>query len=161
MRMIRPLVAVIATALSSCYVVPVRSPDGTVFYDYYPLPPAGSPMPMPPGGAASVGPAGTMPSVLSARLYPANELATQTGVITGAVTNLMTGKGRFTLNYQGEVLAGEATRVSNEDRRGVASAYGSKGTYMSCEYQMTTPYQGTGDCTFSNGAAYKLHLGVN
>jgi len=161
MRTIRPLVTVIAMALSGCYVVPVRGPDGSVSYDYYPLPPAGSPMPMPPGGAPSVGPAGTMPAVLSARLYPVNELATQTGVVTGAVTNLMTGKGRFTLNYQGEVLAGEATRVSNEDRRGVASAYGTKGTYMSCEYQMTTPYQGTGDCTFSNGAAYELHLGVN
>jgi hypothetical protein len=71
----------------------------------------------------------------------------------------MTGKGRFTVNYMGEVLVGEATRVSNEERRGVASAYGNKGTYMSCEYQMTTPYQGTGECTFSNGAIYQLHLG--
>jgi len=103
--------------------------------------------------------AGTAPAVLSARLYPANEQATQTGVVTGSVTNMMTGKGRFTVNYMGDVLVGEATRVSNEERRGVASAYSSKGTYMSCEYQMTTPYQGTGECTFSNGAAYKLHLG--
>lgn len=161
MRIFRYLVAVIAMASSGCYVVPVRAPDGTVLYDYHTLPPVGSPMPMPSGATPVVGPAGTMPAVLSARLYPVNELATQTGVVTGAVTNLMTGKGRFTVNYQGEVLAGEATRVSNEDRRGVASAFGAKGTYMSCEYQMTTPYQGTGDCTFSNGAAYKLHLGGN
>jgi len=161
MRMPRALVMMVAVALSGCYVVPVRSPDGTVLYDYYPLPPAGAPMPVPPGAAPAAGPAGAMPAVLSARLYPVNEMAAQTGVVTGAVTNLMTGKGRFTVNYQGDVLVGEATRVSNEDRRGVASAFGSKGTYMSCEYQMTTPYQGTGECTFSNGAAYKLHLGGN
>ena len=161
MRMHRFLVVVVVMALSGCYVVPARAPDGTVIYDYYALPPVGSPMPMPAGAAPAVGPTGTMPAVLSARLYPNNELAAQTGVVTGAVTNLMTGKGRFTVNYQGEVLVGEATRVSNEDRRGLASAFGTKGTYMSCEYQMTTPYQGTGDCTFSNGAAYKLHLGGN
>ena len=58
--------------------------------------------------------------------------------------------------HQGEV---RATRVSNEDRRGVASAFSPKGMYMSCEYQMTTPYQGTGNCTFSNGAAYQIHIG--
>ena len=46
-------------------------------------------------------------------------------------------------------------------RRGVASAFGSKGTYMSCEYQMNTPYQGAGSCTFSNGAKYQMHLGGN
>jgi hypothetical protein len=143
--------AVCAIALAGCYVVPVRGPDGSIIYDHYPLPPVGTPIQAPAPSATS--------AVLSARLYPANELATQTGVITGSVTNMMTGKGRFTINYMGDVLVGEATRVSNEDRRGVASAYSSKGTYMSCEYQMTTPYQGTGDCTFSNGAIYKLHLG--
>ena len=160
-RLVLASVALVAASLSGCYVVPVRAPDGTVLYDYYPAPPVGSPMPPAPVAAPAAGPAGAMPAVLSARLYPVNELATQTGVITGAVTNLMTGKGRFTVNYQGEVLVGEATRVSNEDRRGVASAFGTKGTYMSCEYQMTTPVQGTGDCTFSNGASYKLHLGGN
>jgi hypothetical protein len=30
---------------------------------------------------------------------------------------------------------------------------------MSCEYQMNTPRQGAGTCTFSNGAEYKLHIG--
>jgi hypothetical protein len=61
----------------------------------------------------------------------------------------------------GEVLTGEATRVSNDQRRGVASAFSPKGTYMSCEYQMSTPYQGAGTCTFSNGAKYQLHVGGN
>jgi hypothetical protein len=59
------------------------------------------------------------------------------------------------------VLSGEATRVSNEERRGVASAFSPKGMFMSCEYQMNTPYQGAGTCTFSNGALYKMHIGSN
>jgi hypothetical protein len=151
---------VLATALSGCYIAPVRGPDGTVMYDYYPLPPVGAQMPM---AVPAPGPAGAgqMPAVLTARLYPSNEQAAQSGIVSGTVTNMMTGKGRFQVNYMGEVLTGEATRVSNEDKRGVASAYSPKGTYMSCDYQMTTPYQGTGDCRFSNGATYTLHLGGN
>ena len=49
--------------------------------------------------------------------------------------------------------------AASEEKRGVASAYSPKGTFMSCDYQMNTPYQGAGDCRFSNGATYKLHLG--
>jgi hypothetical protein len=146
----------LGAVLSGCYVVPVRGPDGTVVYDHYPLPPVGTPLPVPPAAAA-----GQMPAVLTARLYPSNDQAAQTGIVSGTVTNMMTGKGRFQVNYLGEVLVGEATRVSNEDKRGVASAYSPKGTFMSCDYQMTTPYQGTGDCRFSNGATYTLHLGGN
>jgi hypothetical protein len=93
------------------------------------------------------------------RLYPANDVANQTGVLTGQVTNLMSGTGRFQFNYQGELLAGEATRVSGEERKGVASAYGQRGTYARCEYQMSTPSQGAGMCTFSNGAQYQVHIG--
>ena len=59
----------------------------------------------------------------------------------------------------GEILTGEATRVSNDERKGIASAFGSSGSYMSCEYQMNNPRQGAGTCTFSNGARYKLHVG--
>ena len=88
-------------------------------------------------------------------------MATQTGIVAGTVTNMMTGKGRFLVNYQGEVLTGEATRVSNEEKRGVASAFSPKGMYMSCEYQMNTPYQGAGSCLFSNGAKYQMHIGGN
>jgi hypothetical protein len=153
MKQIRWVMALVAGAamVSGCYVVPVRGPDGAVLYQTYPLPPVGAPMP-----GAQVGPTS---QVLSAKLYPANELAAQTGIVVGTVTNLMTGKGLFQVNYMGEVLNGEATRVSNSDRRGVASAYSSKGAYMSCEYQMNTPYQGAGTCTFSNGAKYQLHVG--
>jgi hypothetical protein len=100
-----------------------------------------------------------MPTALHARLYPANDIASQTGVVTGMVTNMMTGKGRFQLNYRGESLVGEATRVDGDARRGVASAYGQSGSFMSCEYQMHTPTQGAGTCAFSNGAKYQVHIG--
>ena len=158
MQQVRCVLALLlaTAAVSACYVVPVRGPDGAVVYQTYPLPPAGVPM-----SAAPVPTTGVGPQVLNAKLYPANELATQTGVVLGTVTNMMTGKGQFQVNYMGEVLNGEATRVSNSDRRGVASAYSSKGAFMSCEYQMSSPYQGAGTCTFSNGAKYQLHVGGN
>lgn len=143
-----------AIALSGCYVVPVVDPQGSVQYHHYPIPPSGTPGAPYPGYA--VAPA---PQVLHARLYPDNDLATQTGVVTGTVTNMMTGKGRFQLQYGGEILTGEATRVSGDDRRGIASAFGSSGSYMSCEYQMNAPRQGAGTCIFSNGARYKVHIG--
>jgi hypothetical protein len=135
--------------LAACYVVPERGPDGRVIYQHYPLPPAGV-VPAPPGPA---------PVALSVRLYPSNEIAARTGVVSGTVTNMMTGKGVFNVSYLGEVLTGEATRVSNEERRGVASAFSPKGMYMSCEYRMNTPLQGAGSCSFSNGAAYQMHIG--
>jgi len=146
-----------ALSLSGCYVLPV-TPEGYPYgYPAAPLPaaPAASYPAMGSGAPASQGSV-----VLQARLYPANDLATQTGVIHGTVTNMMTGKGRFQLNYRGETLSGEATRVEGDSRRGVASAYGSGGGYMSCEYQMNTPRQGAGTCQFSNGAKYQVHIGT-
>jgi hypothetical protein len=142
--------------LTGCYVVPLN-PDGTPAYPYpyaYNTPPAYTVVP-----AGAPVPGGRFPAQLNARLYPINDEATQTGVMTGSVTNLMNGKGRFQLDYQGEILTGEATRTSGDERRGVANAYGSRGTYMSCEYKMNTPYQGAGTCTVSNGAKYEVHLG--
>lgn len=155
MKIARTIVAfgLVAAMVSGCYVVPVRGTDGSVVYQPYVLPPPGAPLP----GATH----GTAPVVLTAKLYPANDLATPTGIVVGTVANMMTGKGQFQVNYMGEVLTGEATRVSNDERRGVASAFSPKGTFMSCEYQMSTPYQGAGTCTFSNGAKYQLHVGGN
>ncbi len=146
-----------ALLLSGCYVMPVGTgPDGQQHYVY-------STMPIAPtqagSGIPAVVPGGPAPAVLSVRLYPGNDLANQTGVLTGQVTNMMSGKGRFHFQYQGESLVGEATRVSGDERRGVASAYGARGTFASCDYQMSTPYQGAGTCTFSNGASYQLHIG--
>ena len=105
-------------------------------------------------------PGGPMPQALNVKLYPINDVANQTGVLTGEVTNMMTGKGRFTFNYQGETLVGEATRVDNDERRGIASAYGPRGTFVSCEYQMSSPKMGAGTCTFSNNAMYQMHIGI-
>lgn len=149
--------ALLPTALAGCYVVPI-APDGAPVYPYpysYPNPyPAGYP------GAAPAAPSGApAPTVLSARLYPANELAVPTGVLSGTVTSFLNGKGRFQLQYKGETLLGEATRVDGDQKRGVANAYGSGGTYMSCEYQMQSPRQGVGSCSMSGGAKYQVHIG--
>jgi hypothetical protein len=143
-----------ALALGGCYVVPV-GPDGHHAIVPAPLVVPHSSGPVPP----MVLPEGPGAIALPVRLYPANDLANQTGVLTGTVTNFMSGKGRFQFNYQGELLAGEASRVSGEERRGVASAYGPRGTYASCEYQMSTPQRGAGTCIFSNGAKYQVHIG--
>ena len=143
-------------ALAGCYVVPV-GPDGN-YAIYIPThPPA--PVPGVPAQASAHPSQPGIPKVLTARLYPDNDLATQTGMVSGTVTNMMTGKGRFQLQYAGELLTGEATRVSGDDRKGVASAWGPSGSFMSCEYQMSSPLQGAGTCSFSNGARYKVHIG--
>jgi hypothetical protein len=145
----RRLIAVAALpvlALTGCYVVPV-APDGRPLA-VYPVPPQA------PGAAPA--PATV---VTAARLYPANDVAAQAGVLTGTVTNHMNGRGEFQLNYAGEPMSGEATRVNNDQGRGVANAYGPKGTYMSCQYQMRNATQGTGTCTMSNGGRYQLHIG--
>lgn len=144
-----------ALALSACYVIPV-GPEGEAVYTL------GVPY-VPPHGATGVPsgpyPMGPMPAVLNVKLYPTNDLANQTGVLTGQVTNMMTGKGRFSFNYKGETLIGEATRVANDERRGIASAYGPRGTFARCEYQMSSPRMGAGTCSFSNGAEYQVHIG--
>jgi hypothetical protein len=141
-----------ALSLSGCYVLPAV-PETHPYGGYGTPAPVAAPVPYP--GAHG----GANPAVLQARLYPANDIASQTGVIHGTVTNLMTGKGRFQILYRGDTLTGEATRVDGDSRRGVASAFGSSGSYMSCEYQMHTPRQGAGTCVFSNGAKYQVHIG--
>ena len=150
--------AVSALALSGCYVAPVgQDAGGNPVYVYSPLPvvPAQEPSRTYPAAV----PGGAVAVSLPLKLYPSNDLANQTGILTGEVTNMMNGKGRFTFGYQGETLVGEATRVSNDERRGVAAAYGPRGTFARCEYQMSTPRMGAGTCTFSNGAQYQVHIG--
>jgi len=157
-------VAVPTLGLAGCYVVPV-APDGTPIYPYGPNTPVAivpapavvaAPVAMPPPPVVA---SSKIPAVLTARLYPANEMAAQTGMLSGTVTNMMTGKGRFQLELRGEVLSGEATRVQGDEKRGVASAFGNRGTWMNCDYQMTSPYQGAGTCTISTGEKYSVHLG--
>jgi hypothetical protein len=154
--------AVPPIVLTGCYVIPM-APDGTPLYPvpYAPPPQSGIAGPTVAYGTpvAPVIYGSPAPAVLQARLYPANDAATQTGMIAGTVTNMMNGKGRFQMDYKGELLVGEATRVSGDERRGVASAYGPRGTFMSCDYRMSSPYQGAGTCTMSTGAQYQVHLG--
>jgi hypothetical protein len=151
-----------AFALSGCYVVPV-APDGTpigaptVAAPVVPVPAVPVPAPAPPQRV--VVPSEPPLATMHARLYPANDLASKSGMLTGTVTNYMDGSGRFQLDYQGELMQGEATRVVGNARRGVANAYGPRGTYMNCEYEMRTPVQGTGHCLMSNGARYEVHIG--
>lgn len=96
---------------------------------------------------------------MTARLYPTNDTAAHTGVLTGTVTNHLNGRGEFHLAVAGEMLSGEATRMAGGSRRGVANAYGARGTYMNCQYQMNSATQGSGECTMSNGGRYQLHIG--
>jgi hypothetical protein len=100
------------------------------------------------------------PANLAARLYPTNEIARATGMLAGSVTNMGNGKGRFQLNYRGQTLVGEATRdTEGEAHDGIANAASAQGTYMSCKYRMNSPRQGSGNCRFSDGATYSVHLG--
>ena len=147
-------IAVSVALLSGCYVVSVN-PEGYPAYPGYPYAAQVSIPPLPAAGP----PQAAAPTVLQARMYPANERASQSGVLSGTVTNTSFGKGRFQLNYRGETLTGEATRVDGDARRGIASAYGPSGTFMSCEYQMQSARQGAGTCTLSDGAKYQVHIG--
>ena len=140
-----------AIGLAGCYVVPVGDGNYSIYIPTTPPPVQGGPA-LPQSHPA-------VPKVLHARLYPENDVATQTGMVSGTVTNMMTGKGRFQLQYAGELLTGEATRVSGDERKGIASAYGQSGSFLTCEYQMSSPMQGAGTCMFSNGAKYKVHIG--
>jgi hypothetical protein len=145
------MTACLALLLSGCYVMPVgQDASGKPVYGYSTVPPVTVVQ-----GAAS----GPVPTALNVKLYPINSRANQTGVLVGQVTNMMTGKGRFTFMYQGETLVGEATRVANDKKRGVASAYGPSGAFAKCEYQMSSPTMGAGTCKFSNDAMYQVHIG--
>jgi hypothetical protein len=168
-----------AAALSGCYVVPVSSRDidriealvrqanGQPSMPLSPPEPRPysnpTPMAFAPKSAPAAEPAPpsvpNMPTQIQARLYPMNEIATENGMVSGTVTNMMNGKGRLQVSYRGELLTGEATRVAHDERKGVASAWGPNGSFMSCEYQMSSPLRGAGTCSFSDGARYQVHVG--
>lgn len=143
--------ALSVAGVSGCLVVPLNA-DGTPAYAV----PSSSAAPV---IAAPVIAAPTQ-LTLPVRLYPTNDVAAATGVIGGTVTNNLNGKGTFTLNVAGEAMSGEATRTGGANSRtGQANAAGSKGSYANCFYTMNNNAQGTGRCTFSNGATYQLHVG--
>ena len=156
-----------ALALGGCYIVPV-GPEAMVKLNALleqaqsgnpPTPPAKPNPALSAAPAPAAAPAPTIPTALQARLYPVNEIATENGMVAGTVTNMMNGKGRLQLSYRGELLTGEATRVVGDERKGVASAWGPNGSFMSCEYQMSSPLRGAGTCNFSDGARYQVHVG--
>jgi hypothetical protein len=97
-------------------------------------------------------------AMLPVTLYPSNDLADQTGALTLAVNILTMGSARFTVDYRGETMLGEATRDPNDGRRGMAMVHGQHGMLVRCEYQMSSLRMG-GTCAFSNGARYRLLVG--
>jgi hypothetical protein len=168
--------ALAAANLSGCYVVPVGSDQvdklvrmmeqqnaGIPGPNAMPFPPAAkpsAPVSAPPAAIAAQG--STQPKVapsLPARLYPINDIATENGMVAGTITSTTEGKARFQFNYRGESLVGEATRVSGDDRKGIATAWAPSGAFMTCEYQMSSLARGAGTCSFSDGARYQVHVG--
>jgi hypothetical protein len=133
--------AALCGPLAGCYVVPMGSDGVDKLVRMMEQAQAGSYAPLP------------------ARLYPVNDIATEAGMVAGTVTSLKDGKARFQLAYRGENLVGEATRVSGDDRKGVATAWAPSGAFMSCEYQMASQVRGAGTCNFSDGARYQVHVG--
>ena len=118
-------------------------------------------------------------STYTARLYPVNEAANRAGMLTALVVESQDGRGRIMIQYKGEAMQGEATRVDannpgfgrihqqvlgmwprqSQGRRGIANAYGGRGISAQCEYVLTGPSQGTGVCVFSDDAHYQIHFG--
>jgi hypothetical protein len=143
-----------APLLTACYVVPVH-PDGRVY------PPPGSSAgtaPFPAPITVIAAPPG--PMVFTARLYPSNDTAARNGIIAGSSTSPQDGKGVFTIPYGGDTLSGEATRTTaGSVHSGVANASGPRGTYVRCTYRMNNTSQGTGECMFSDGARFQMHVG--
>jgi hypothetical protein len=136
-----------SASLTACYIVPIqpgeqpgtsRPPPTTI---YVPAPQA------------------TAAVTFAARLYPANELAANYGLISAVVTNDLNGRGTFSTAINGESFTGEATRSSASAREGVANGSGNKGGYISCRYQMNSSTLGSGQCRLSNGALFTMHVG--
>lgn len=166
--------ALLAATLGACVVVPIDPATGQPYNPHGPRPAHQVTIVQPPATPAA--PAAT---VLTARLYPLNEQANRTGLLTAVVTDHQGGRGSFNVGYAGDMLQGEATRVDGgyasfgrvhaevlgpstrpfSGRRGVANGYGARGVNVQCEYVITGPGIGTGACLFSDGAKYQMHFG--
>jgi len=134
--------ALAAATLSACYVVPMQPGPAAMVV------PAGVPAPGP-----------VVPVGMSARLYPANDLATPYGMVSATVSNDLNGRGHFLAHIAGESFTGEATRVAGSQRDGVANGTGSRGGFLACRYTMNSPTMGMGQCRLSNGAQFSMHVG--
>jgi hypothetical protein len=168
-----PLLA--AAALSACVIVPVDPKTGQ------PYPTQSPPVVVVQQQPAQSAPQSSAPqwTALNARLYPVNDAARTAGPVVATVIDNGTGRGSFTLNYLGQSLQGEATRVDRNypgfgqimsqvqgghgwgqaaGQRGIANA-ASSSVSMRCEYLFTAPGQGTGACLMSDGARFQIHFG--
>lgn len=143
LRRLRPWPAVVLSvaAATGCYIVPLYPVASS---DY------------PPAQVAAAVPA---PLTFTARMYPVNDVAMPYGLVTGVVTNELTGRGRFTASIAGESFTGEATRVDGSTREGIANGAGNRGSILNCKYKMNTATLGTGTCMLSNGAMFNMHIG--
>ncbi len=171
-----PLLA--AAALSACVIVPLdpktgqpygHAPQPQVVVVQQPAPNAATPAPTP------------VPlwTAVQARLYPVNDAARGAGLLQATVIDNGVGRGSFTVNYQGQAMQGEATRVDRNypgfgqilsqvqggsgwaqaaGQRGIANAANASNS-MRCEYLFTAPGQGTGACVVNDGARYQIHFG--
>jgi hypothetical protein len=158
----------LALSMSACMVVPIDH------YRVQPTTQGNVPVVVSPMAAPG-------PQVLNVRLYPVNPEANRVGPLTAVVMDNLQGHGSFSVNYAGQVLQGEATRVGNDypgfgrilsgvtgesggrirGRRGIANAAGAGGANavsVQCEYVLTAPGQGVGACRMSDGAAYQMHF---
>jgi hypothetical protein len=142
------LCSAIALSLSACVLVPIDSCTGL---------PINGPVTM--VAPAPTAPAFAAATVLTARLYPVNEAAQRAGLLSAVIVDQHSGRGTITLGYLGETLQGEATRVDGPGRRGIANATSARGVSAQCDYQISGAGMGTGACTFSDGAMYRLHFG--
>ena len=129
---------VAAVALTGCYVVPIHP------HQQQPAPVVHAP---------------PAPVTFTARLYPANDMATGYGMVGATVTNDLNGRGHFNTTIGGELFTGEATRVSGSSRDGLANGAGNRGSYINCRYTMNSATLGTGTCRLNNGAVFSMHVG--
>lgn len=133
----------VAAALTGCYVVPLNAPPQRASV------PATVPVAPPPASMT-----------FTARLYPANEMASGYGMVGAVVTNDLNGRGTFSTVINGESFSGEATRAPGaSSREGIANGTGNRGSYINCRYQMNSSTMGTGQCRLSNGAQFTMHVG--
>lgn len=135
--------AAVVAALAGCYVVPIDPRTGQAV-----------PAPAPVAVAAPAA-----PLVFTARLYPANDLASGFGVVHASVSNDLQGRGNFSTVIGGESFSGEATRKAGSSREGLANGAGNRGGYITCAYTMNSATMGTGTCRLSSGALFSMHVG--
>jgi hypothetical protein len=164
----------LAVAVTACVIVPLDPKTGRPYETSAPVVVVQSP-------ASAAAPTTAAPSVtvLTARLYPVNDQARLAGILNASTIDTGQARGSFNINYRGETLQGEATRVDRNypsfgqilsqvqgghgwghaaGQRGIANA--ASGSYsMRCEYLFTSVNQGTGACVMNDGARYQIHFG--